>query len=297
MRWPGSDDVLSAERISAGLNTAFVGRSLVYLAEVGSTNEVARQLAMAGAPDGTLVVADYQTAGRGRLGRRWESPPGTGLLLSLLWRCGSFLDPNQVQALTMACGLAAADAVECVTGLSVDLKWPNDLGLRGAKLGGILTEIELCGPEIEYAVVGLGLNVNMRAEQFPAALPTPATSLAIALGRPLSRLPLLWAILRAVEERYQALRRGLSPYREWADRLVTMNQLVTVSGPELEVEGIAEGVNGDGALLVRCADGSLRTVIAGDVTLRCGPGVSSAATSPVALATAGGQRRRGSQAL
>lgn len=254
------------EQVLAGLGTAFVGRPLIYLAEAGSTNDEARRLAEAGAPEGTLVLAEHQTAGRGRLGRRWEAPPGSSLLLSLLFRPD--LVPAQVQRLTMICGLALVEAIAGQTGLAVGLKWPNDLVVGGAKVGGMLTEIGLSGGRLEYVVVGIGLNVNLDPGQLPPGLLMPATSLSHALGRPVDRLALLGAFLQAVEVRYQALRAGHSPHGEWAQHLVTLGQPVTVSGTGLFLQGVAEGVNADGALLVRRDDGRLETVLAGDVTLR-----------------------------
>ena len=260
-------ELLSADRILAGLTTSFVGRNLAYLPETGSTNAEARQLAEKGAPDGTLVVADHQTAGRGRLDRRWEAPPGSSLLLSLIFR--PRLAPHQVQRLTMLGGLAAADAVEAETGLRMGLKWPNDLMIGGAKTGGILAEVELSGDLIRYALVGVGVNVNLDPEQLPGPLLTRATSLSHELGRPVARLALLWAFLEAIETRYLTLgdsQPGLQA--EWAERLVTLGQRVTISTGGAVWQGFAEGVDGDGALLVRRAGGELERVMAGDVTVR-----------------------------
>lgn len=259
-------EVLSAPAIREGLDTRWVGRNVVYLPETGSTNDEARTLARAGALDGTLVIADHQTAGRGRLGRRWVAPPGSSLLMSLIFR--PRLAPHQAQRLTMICGLSMADAVELEAGLRIALKWPNDLVVDGAKIGGILTEIELLKDQVDYAVVGMGLNVNLDREQFPNELLVPATSLSLTLGRPVPRLPLLWAYLRVVETRLLALDNGLSPNEEWASRLVTLGQPVTVSTSERAYSGVAEGVDSDGALQVRLPDGRLVTVLAGDVTLR-----------------------------
>lgn len=261
---------LSTERIRAGLTTDFMGRNLVYLPEVGSTNDKARELAGAGAPEGTLVIADHQTAGRGRLGRRWEAPFGAGLLMSLVFR--PTLGPHQMQWLTMICGLAVVDSVESETGLQAALKWPNDVVVGGAKAGGILTEFELGGvqpdSQVDWAVVGIGLNVNLDPSQLPGDLLVPATSLSQVLGRQVARLPLLWAFLEALEARYLVLESGHSPHQEWAERLVTLDRPVTVSTSDRVLEGVAEGVDANGALLVRLANGGLETVVAGDVTLR-----------------------------
>jgi len=260
---------LSAERIEYGLDTSLIGRNLLYLAETGSTNVEASRLARSGAPEGTLVVADHQSTGRGRLARRWLAPPGTSLLLSLVFRPG--FGASQAQRLTMICGLAAAAAVESETGLVLDIKWPNDLLCSEAKVGGILTDLVLIGEQIDFAVVGLGMNVNLEPSQLGKSLLMPATSLSHELGRSVPRLPLLWAYLREVEARYLALRTGHSPVAEWADRLVTLRQQVKVSGLNRALEGQAEGVDSEGALLVRTADGDLHRVVAGDVTLREGP--------------------------
>jgi BirA family biotin operon repressor/biotin-[acetyl-CoA-carboxylase] ligase len=249
-----------------GLETEFVGQNLVYRSAIGSTNDQAKRLAQAGAPEGTLVVTDYQTSGRGRLDRRWEAPAGSSLLMSLIFR--PHLAAHQVQRLTMICGLAAIDVIEAGTRLQVGLKWPNDLVIGRAKLGGILTEIELDGSRVDHAVVGIGLNVNLDPGQLPQALLVPATSLSQELGRKVPRLPLLRELLRAIEVRYKALQAGQSPQAEWAARLVTLGQSVAVSAMQSCLEGVAEGVDDDGALLLRLSDGRLETVRVGDITLR-----------------------------
>jgi BirA family biotin operon repressor/biotin-[acetyl-CoA-carboxylase] ligase len=259
-------DGLSVEVIRAGLGTRFIGQNVVYLPQMGSTNDEARRLAEEGAPEGTLVIADHQTAGRGRLSRRWEAPPGCCLLMSLLFR--PELAPHQAQRLTMVCGLALVDTIESKTGLRADLKWPNDVVINGAKVAGMLTEIALSGSRLDYVVTGIGLNVNLDPARLPGDLLMPATSLSQVLGQPVARLPLLQACLRAVERRYLALRSGHSPHAEWAERLATLGKAVTVSGAGPALDGVAEGANADGALLLRLADGRLETVLAGDVTLR-----------------------------
>ena len=259
-------DELSAERILAELDTLFVGRNLIYLDETGSTNDRARHAAEAGAPEGTLVVTDHQTAGRGRFERRWAAPPGSSLLMSLLFR--PTLPPQQVQRLTMICGLAAVDAVSRVTGLQVGLKWPNDVVAAGAKLGGILTELQVQGSQVAHVVVGIGLNVNLDPAQLPGDLLLPATSLSYELDRFVPRLPLLLTFLHGVEQRYLSLVEGVSPHIEWASRLVTVGQPVSVSTSGTVLEGVAEAVDADGALLVRLPEGRLERVTSADVSLK-----------------------------
>jgi BirA family biotin operon repressor/biotin-[acetyl-CoA-carboxylase] ligase len=257
-------NALSAAAIQAGLETRFAGRKVAYWPEIGSTNDEARRPAGEGAPEGTLVITDYQSRGRGRLDRCWVAPRGSSLLMSLVFR--PELAAHQLQRLTMSCSLAVVDAIEWQTGLRAGLKWPNDVVIAGAKAGGILTEIELEG--VEFAVVGIGLNVNLDPALLPADLPMPATSLCHALGARVARLPLLWALLQKIEERYWALKAGQSPHIEWAGRLVTLGKRVTVSGTGSVLEGMAESVDADGALLVRVAGGRLEKVLAGDVLSR-----------------------------
>ena len=260
----------SIEELRAKLHTTIIGKRILYYPSVGSTNDVARSLAEAGAREGVVVLADEQRAGRGRRGRRWLAPAGTCLLFSLLLRPP--LPPHQCQRLTMACGLALAESLESHTGLAMGLKWPNDLLVGDKKVGGILTELVMKGERLEYAIVGLGLNVNLDFTPPEVAfLREQATSLAQELGAPVAREPLLACILNRLEVHYLALCDGWSPHQAWAARLVTLGQRVAVSGPGDELEGWAEGVDPDGALLLRLKDGQVVRVLAGDVSLRlCG---------------------------
>ena len=258
---------LSEGRIRATLGTGVFGRNLVILPRVGSTNDVAKDLATQGAPEGTVVLADEQTAGRGRMGRRWLSPPGTCLLCSILFR--PELPPTQIQQLTMLCSLAAADAVRQVAGLPVALKWPNDLivGIRAwRKLAGVLTETGVVGEQMQFVVVGIGINVNVPPESLPALSPD-ATSILAETGQPVDRVALLVALLAGVERRYEALQAGESPHQEWAARLATLGQAVKAITSEEALTGVAESVDEGGALLLRTPDGMLRRLLAGDVTL------------------------------
>jgi len=263
------DDHLSPNAIRAGLRAAFIGRNVVYRQSVTSTNDLARALAAQGAPAGTLVLAEEQTAGRGRLGRAWLAPQGTSLLFSLIFRPA--LLPGQAFRLAMLCSLAAARAMETMTALPIHLKWPNDLVLRGQKLGGVLSESSLTGERLDFVVVGLGLNVNLDVSTLPEIAAT-ATSLSAALGRPVARLPLLQRILQEIEAGYQDIAQGEALRAAWAARLSTLGQMVRVTGGT-EDAGLAEGVDADGALLLRRADGTLGRITVGDVTLRPTGGV------------------------
>jgi BirA family biotin operon repressor/biotin-[acetyl-CoA-carboxylase] ligase len=288
-------DPLDASAIESALTTQVFGRKLVVLPCTGSTNDVAKNLAARGAPEGTVVVADEQTAGRGRLARRWLAPPRTCLLCSLLFRPD--LPPIQAQRLTMLCSLTTADAIEQVAGLSVQLKWPNDLVVKSQianrkpatsnlqpptsnfqlptsnfqppawkKLAGILTETGITGERLDFAVVGIGINVNVEPQVLLTLAPD-ATSILAEVGCPVDRSALLVALLAGVKRRYQALRAGESPHREWAARLATLGQPVEVAAAGEVLAGVAESVDEDGALLLRLPDGGLRRLLVGDVTL------------------------------
>jgi len=253
--------------IDAALTTRGFGHNLLFLPRTESTNDVVKELARQGAPEGTVVVADEQTAGRGRLGRRWVAPPGTCLLCSILFR--PTLAPAQANRLTMLCGLAAADAVQDVGGLQVWLKWPNDLvvGPPGQrKLAGILTETGLSGDRLEFAVVGVGINANVPADTLHRLDPR-ATSILAETGREVDRAALLAALLAGVEERTTRLRAGTDPRAEWSARLATLGQVVQAATPEGTITGVAEAVDEDGALLLRIADGAVHRLLAADVTL------------------------------
>jgi len=256
---------LCVESIKKGLRTELFGQNIVGCFSLSSTNEVLKELAAQGAPEGTLVIADEQTAGKGRLGRKWLAPPGTSLLLSLLFRPD--FAPRQAQRLTMICSLAIAEAIEGLTGVPVGLKWPNDIFIRGHKAGGILTEAGTTGGRLDYVVVGMGLNINLDISTLPE-LRGMATSLSQELGREVSRLELLWRILEGIEARYKSLKSGKSPHGEWAARLINLGCQVQVTTPDEVLVGWAEGVDADGALILRTPDGQRERVLAGDVTLR-----------------------------
>jgi BirA family biotin operon repressor/biotin-[acetyl-CoA-carboxylase] ligase len=260
-------DLLTPERVRAGLRTRRFGQQVLCLAQVASTNDVARERAREGAAEGLLVLAEEQTAGRGRRGRQWEAPYGSSLLASLLLRPG-FLAAGQTFALTAMAGLAIGEVITQETGLEPALKWPNDLLMGGRKVCGILVELEGSADGLEWAVVGWGLNVN--ADFAGTQLAGLATSLAQELGRPLSRAPLLRACLERMEVHYEALRAGRveQVWAAWRARLSTLGRPVHVAAPEGAFSGHALDVAPDGALLVRRDDGATVRVLAGDVSVR-----------------------------
>lgn len=253
---------LTPERIREGLGTEFVGQKILYFESIGSTNEVAKGLVDGGAPEGALVIAEEQTAGKGRLGRRWIAPPGTSLLLSLLLYPDLTLE--EVPRLTMLACLAAAEAIESVTGLPVRFKWPNDILIRGRKAGGVLTEVGVTGERLDYVVLGIGLNVNWTPSQVPE-LAGKATSLSEELGREVSRLELLQRLLISMKGGYLRLQEGYLPHKAFTSRLANIGEEVEVVLPRGKEEGFVKGVNAEGALLLRREDGSTVRVTVGEV--------------------------------
>jgi len=252
---------LSAASITANLRTSFVGQKVIYYPSLTSTMEVAKQEARRGAAEGTVIVAGEQTVGKGRRRRIWLSPRGNIAFSIILYPIADYL-PN----LIMLSSLAVVYSIESITGLKMQLKWPNDVLIKGRKVCGILIESGVRGRKVDYAVIGIGINVNLRLVDFPEISPI-ATSLSDELGREVPCLDLIRRLLVEVEKLYLALLSGESVYQQWRDRLVTLGRRVQVSWGKNAYEGIAESVAEDGSLLLRCSDGSLTKIVAGDVTL------------------------------
>jgi BirA family biotin operon repressor/biotin-[acetyl-CoA-carboxylase] ligase len=250
---------LNVDQVSKQLTTRALGRKVVYLASTPSTMDAARAEAEAGAEEGLVVVAEEQTAGRGRFGRKWVSPAGQNLYFTLLLRP----DVARLRTLSMAAPLAVCRGLEATTPLHPQIKWPNDVLIGGRKLSGILIESEFAGQAPRYALVGIGLNVNFRtADTEVAAI---ATSIAQELGSVVSREDVLAAVLNALGKLYEG---GEDAYAGWRERLETLGREVTVTFRGETVAGMAEDVDGEGNLVVRTADGELRTFEAGEVSLR-----------------------------
>ena len=255
-------DSLSAASITSELETRFVGQRVIYYPSLTSTMGVARREAQQGAAEGTVIIADEQTAGRGRLGRVWLSPRGSIALSIILYPSLSHLP-----SLIMLASLAVVHSIEAVTGLKSQTKWPNDVLVNGRKVCGILIESDVQGNAVNYAIIGIGINANLRLADFPEILPI-ATSLSDEMGRDVSRLSIIRCLLVETERVYLALSAGGSIYEEWRDSLVTLGRRVRVKTGEAIYEGVAESVARDGSLLLRGPDGSLTRIVAGDVTLR-----------------------------
>ncbi len=264
-------DDFNAEAIRAALLAAGLDRPIYYHEQTGSTNDDARRLAEAGAPSGALVVAASQTAGRGRGGRAWRSAPGASLALSVILRPEA-VPANPPGGFTMLGGVAAAEAIEAVTGLPAELKWPNDVLLRRRKVCGVLAETAWIGDRLAYAVLGIGVNVRRGSEPAPEAALFPATSLEAEAGRTIRRLDVLVELVHRLEAWANPLSRPLSRATSliaaWEARLAFQGEPVWVDTPQGRLEGLVAGVTPEGGLLLRLPDGATTRVMTGDVHLR-----------------------------
>jgi BirA family biotin operon repressor/biotin-[acetyl-CoA-carboxylase] ligase len=221
--------------------------------------DVARQEAQKGAAAGTVILAGEQTRGRGRVGRTWLTPPGN-IALSVILRP----DITHLPYLIMLASLALVGSIEKVTGLKTQVKWPNDVLIRGEKVAGILIENELRGGRVAYAIIGIGINVSLGPGD-KAAIPAATTSLNEVVGREISRIAVVRQLLMEMERWYLTLTDGESIYQAWRGRLVTLGKRVSVASGESQLEGIAESVDKSGALMLRQSDGSLVKIVAGDI--------------------------------
>jgi len=253
---------LSPASITSNLGTRFIGQRVICYPSLTSTMAAAKQEAQLGAVEGTAIIADEQTAGRGRIKRVWLSPKGSIALSIILY-------PNVVNlpSLSMLASLALVHSIEAVTGLRAQVKWPNDVLVNDRKVCGILIESNVRGNIVDYAIIGIGVNVNLRLSDFPE-IPSTATSLSAELGRDVPRLRVIRQLLVEVERLYLALQAGGSIYEEWRDSLVTLGRRVRVKSGRTVYEGVAESVARDGSLLLRHSNGNLSKIVAGDATLR-----------------------------
>jgi len=258
-------DRLGALEIGPLLNTHDLGQTLHCSEELPSTNDRARELADAGAAHGEVVVAECQTAGRGRRGRAWASPAGRNLYLSVILRPN--LPPQRAPELTLVASVAACDACR-KAGVEAGIKWPNDLLVGGRKVAGILTELSAEPDLVHWVVLGIGVNLNSGSDDFPADLRGVATSLSIERAQPVPRALFAAALLSELEQwldRHAA--EGFGPVREaWRERSVTLGQEVRVDADGGEIAGVAEDIDASGALLVRGRSGLVR-VVSGDVRM------------------------------
>jgi BirA family biotin operon repressor/biotin-[acetyl-CoA-carboxylase] ligase len=268
-RLRGAPDALHADDLISRLGKIkVVGRDIRVFQETTSTNDVMERLASDGVKEGVVIFAEAQLAGRGRLGRKWISPSRKGLWFSVLLRPN--MRPQEATQLTVAAATALARAIRSETGLAPEIKWPNDLLLGGRKVAGILTELSAELDHVKYLILGIGVDVNLNASDFPTELRKIATSLKLELGETLSRPPLAAAILRELDRDYARTVTGQfeSVADDWEERCSTLGRNVSIRIGERTIYGRAESLDNDGALLLRTQHGHLERITGGDVTLR-----------------------------
>jgi len=250
------------------LKTKLIGRKIVYRETVCSTNELAKELAQEGAAEGTVVIAEEQTGGKGRMGRSWYSPSGQGLWFSVILR--PQISTAGVSKITLVSAVAVAKSIREVTGLQAGIKWPNDILIDNRKVSGILTEMNAEIDRVNYLILGIGVNVNTRPELMPPELAGTATSLAEQKGARISRIELLASILNNLDAAYREFIKGnFAPILSlWKEMSVTLNRWVRISSINDTDEGIAFDVDDEGALLLMKKDGSMKRILSGDVSLR-----------------------------
>ncbi len=261
------EDSLRPECLREALKSTMFSKNIRLFESTDSTNRQAKELCVTGAPEGMLVLAEQQTAGRGRRGRTWQSPERVNLLLSMVLRPP--IEPERAFVLTMILALAAGDGVYDICGLRPVIKWQNDLYVGGRKLAGILTEFSVRENRIEYMVLGMGLNVNWDPDENPDIV-NPATSLMREKGHRINRQNLLVRVLRHFDESYKMLLSGkiMGFYRRWNKRSMVLGQEVEVESDGKILQGTARKIDKKGALILRDAHGNDREILHGDVSLR-----------------------------
>ncbi|MEJ8544831.1 biotin--[acetyl-CoA-carboxylase] ligase [Brevibacillus borstelensis] len=258
-------DRLSAEEVKAGLATYRIGQHVLAYDTVLSTQPLAHEAAAKGAPEGTLVIAEQQTGGKGRLGRPWHSPKGTGIWMSLIIRPEIPL-PKTPQ-MTLLAAVALAKTMWEETGVEIKIKWPNDIFIGDKKVSGVLTELNAESDRVNYLVIGMGINANLEQKDIPPELSSIATSLRIEAGKPIKRVAFIRRFCENFEREYDHyLQEGFERVKaEWEQHSYTIGKWITVSTIQQTLEGRAIGLDEEGVLILEDASGKRHKVYSADV--------------------------------
>jgi BirA family biotin operon repressor/biotin-[acetyl-CoA-carboxylase] ligase len=256
---------LNPDEIRNGLESRRLAKKIHYFPEIDSTNRFAFKRAQEGGVEGEVVIADSQTQGKGRMGRKWFSPPSLNLYLSVVLR--PKLPPASAPQLTLMAAVALADTVQAFLAAPPSIKWPNDILVGGKKLAGILTESSCETDRVHFVVVGFGVNLNLPAASLPDVIRDRATSLLILTGKPIDRTAFARQLINDLDRCYGELERKGFPRiaRRWESFFGLRGRKVSVKMADQRVSGIARGIDGDGALIVEEEGGGLRKIIAGEV--------------------------------
>jgi BirA family biotin operon repressor/biotin-[acetyl-CoA-carboxylase] ligase len=260
-----SPDLLTPSEVRPSLRTKWMGRRIHHFHSMDSTNSMAYQLALQGAEEGEIVVAESQKKGRGRLGRKWYSPPLTNLYLSVILRPA--IPPQQASLITLMAAVATAGAIHKFSGLHPMIKWPNDILLKNRKVAGLLNEIHSETDRIHFVILGVGVNLNMDEKMFSKEIRSLATSLKRETGQSVSRKAFLQTLLEELEMWYETfLKEGASPVlKAWREKAQIQGRPVKVTSFGEVLSGTAIDVDSDGALVLETKEGERKRVVAGDV--------------------------------
>jgi BirA family transcriptional regulator, biotin operon repressor / biotin---[acetyl-CoA-carboxylase] ligase len=260
-----SPDLVTAEEVSLYTGEGTFGKKVTYKTSVKSTQEIAHSLAREGALEGSIVLADEQTGGRGRLGRAWQSPSGTGIWMSLILR--PEIPLQKAPQLTLLIAVAASRAIEKVTGLEAAIKWPNDLLIKGKKVAGILTELQAEADSIHSVIVGIGMNVNQEKKHFTEEISEIATSLAIEGGKTYKRAEIAGAVLQEIENLYRSyLVKGFAVIKLlWEARAYSLGKRITARSVTGSITGYAKGITDEGVLLLEDDNGEIHSIYSADI--------------------------------
>ncbi len=260
-----SPDLLTPSEVKPILRTKWMGKKIHYFHTIDSTNSMAYQLALKGAREGEVVIAESQKKGRGRLGRHWFSPPSLNLYLSVILR--PKIPPHQASLITLMAAVATADAIQKFSGLLPLIKWPNDILLRNRKVAGLLNEIHSEMDRIHFVILGIGVNLNMDEKMFSKEIRAVATSLKKEMGQTISRKAFLQSLLQELEEGYAIFLKegGTAVLKAWRERAQIKGRKIKVTSFGETLVGIAVDVDSDGALILKTEDGSQKRIVAGDI--------------------------------
>ncbi len=260
-----SPDLLTPSEIKSLLTTKWMGKAIHYFHSIDSTNSKAYQLALQGAEEGEVVIAELQVKGRGRLGRRWFSPSFLNLYLSVILR--PQIPPHQASLITLMAAVATANAIQKYSGLLPRIKWPNDILLKDRKVAGLLNEIHSEMDRIHFVILGIGVNLNMDGKMFSKEIRGVATSLKMEMGQTITRKVFLQTLLEELERWYAIfLKEGGAPVlKAWRDRAKIKGKQVKVTSFGETLSGVAVDVDSDGALILETKDGKRKRVVAGDI--------------------------------
>ena len=263
-----SPDLLTPSEVKPLLTTKWMGKTIHYFHSIDSTNSKAYQLALQGAEEGEVVIAESQVKGRGRLGRHWFSPSFLNLYLSVILR--PQIPPHQASLITLMAAVATANAIQRYSGLLPLIKWPNDILLRNRKVAGLLNEIHSETDRIHFVVLGIGVNLNMDGKMFSKEIRGVATSLKREMGQTISRKAFLHSLLEELERWYTIFLKegGATVLKAWRDRAKIKGRRVRVASFGETLSGVAVDVDSDGALILKTKNGRQKRIVAGDVEYR-----------------------------